>query len=66
MWLNSGFCSVFLFNAAGSTSDDQLESSFADSECETHCPALSTDSDPTVTGYPSCQRGNLRMNDSLK
>lgn len=54
------FVFFFLFNAAGSsTSDDQLESSFADSQFGTQCPALSTDSDPPAGVDPSYQGGNL-------
>lgn len=49
-----------LFNAAdASTSDDQLDGSFVDSQFGTQCPALSTDSDPAGGVDLSCLRGIL-------
>lgn len=52
--------SFFFLNAAdASTSDDQLDSSFVDSQFGTQCPTLSTDSDPAVCVDQSCQGGIL-------
>lgn len=49
-----------LFYAAdASTSDDQLDGSFVDSQFGTQFGTLSTDSDPAVGVDLSCLRGNL-------
>lgn len=48
---------IFFYAVGPSTSDDQLESSFPDSQFGTQCPTLSTDNDSSVGGDLSCQIG---------